>query len=137
MKKFLFAFLLLPTLVHADPSSLSDQFKAALVNDMAAVVGHTSHNENKAYFLTSLIQVGHFRNEYILGADFGGVGSNGSGHLTYGLHWHIIPLILAYVPMNPDLAGFLSHVEITPRYSYDCDVNHGVLSYIFGAKISY
>lgn len=136
MKKMLIALALLvgPRIAFAD---VGDQFKAALVNDMAAVYGHTSHNEDKVYFLTSLVQVGHFKNDYIVGFDFGAVGSNNSGHLSYGVHFHAVPFILSYVPMNPDLAAFLSHVEISPRYSYDEDVHHGVLSYIAGAKISY
>jgi len=138
MKKIILAIITMLAISHpvkADP--IGDQFKAALVNDMAAVYGHTSHNEDKVYFLTSLIQLGHFKNEYIVGFDFGAVGSNNSGHLSYGVHFHAVPFILTYVPMNPDLAGFLSHIEISPRYSYDEDVHHGVLSYIAGAKISY
>lgn len=118
-------------------AALSDQFRAALVNDVTAVYGHTSHNEDKAYFLTSLVQVGHFHGDYILGLDFGAVGSNSSSHLSYGAHLHLTDIVVAYVPMNPTLATFLKNVELSPRYSYDCDVNHGVLSYIIGAKFSY
>lgn len=124
-------------ITNAKAEGLSDQFKASLVGDMAAVVGHTSHNENKAYLLTSLVQLGHHKGDYILGFDFGGVGSNGSGHLTYGVHVHVTDLIVDYVPMNPTLSTFLKNIELSPRYSYDCDVNHGVLSYVLGAKFSY
>lgn len=129
--------------VFADPLvpvSVADQFKAALVNDMTFVYAHTSHNEDKGYFLTSLLQFGKYEGEYILAADFGGVASSGQAisiHKTYGIHVHAVPFILKNVPMNPSLANFLKYVEITPRYSFDEDARHGVLSYMVGAKVSY
>lgn len=138
MKKTLIAVItVLGLSCGAKAEGLSDQFKAALVNDVTAVYGHTSHNEDKAYFLTSLIQVGHYKGDYILGFDFGGVGSNNSGHLTYGVHLHLTDILVDKVPMNPALATFLKNIELSPRYSYDADVNHGVLTYILGAKFSY
>lgn len=120
---------------------VASQFLASLTKDMVAVYAHTSHNEDKVYALTSLIQVGHYRKDYVLSFDFGVVGTDGekgvSFHKTYGAHLHILPMIVANVPMNPTLATFLSNVELTPRYSYDEDVRHGVLSYTLGARIAY
>lgn len=122
--------------------SVADQFLASLTKDMVAVYAHTSHNEDKVYALTSLIQLGHYKKDYILSLDFGMVGSgfgeNGiSFHKTYGVHAHVLPWVVANVPMNPTLSAFLSNVELTPRYSYDEDVRHGVLSYTLGARVAY
>lgn len=136
MKKIIALLLLTGTPAFADMGTVSDQFLASLTKDMAAVVSHTSKGTNKAEFLTSLIQLGHYKTDYILGFDFGLIGAE-SIRKTYGAHLHLTPFVLNHIPMNPDLAAFLSHVELTPRYSYDEDVNHGVLSYVFGAKISY
>lgn len=136
MKKILFGLLLLVS-SQVKAEGLSDQFLAAITKDMAAVVAHTSHGTNKAEFLTSLIQVGHFNGEYILGLDAGVIGASDSIRKTYGVHLHLTPFVIANVPMNIDLKGFLSHVELTPRWSFDEDSHSGVLSYVFGAKFSY
>lgn len=119
------------------PPSISDQFLASLTKSLVVVGVHTSHNVNKVEALDNLMQFGHYRGSYLVGFNFGLIGNTDSIRKTYGVNINVVPFILSNVNMNPTLQDFLSHVYITPRYSFDEDDGHGVAAYTFGAQYGF
>ena len=144
MKKLLIAILFgFPAIALADvtptPTNPS-QIALTLLQHVSAVTEFTSHGEAKIQFLDGIVQMGHYQGEYVAAID-GGVSDSltETGHLagTVGIHLHVISAVNNLFSINPSLGATLKMLEITPRYSYDWDVHHGVLGFTFGAEIPF
>lgn len=126
----------------ADTSSPSDQILASLLQHVVGITEFTTHGQTKLEFIDGIIQVGHYKGDYIFAVDAGFCNStdpDAEGHLakTAGVHVHVFSALNNYLNFNPALAQTLSLLELTPRWSYDTDVHKGVLGITFGARIPF
>lgn len=124
------------------PIAGSDQLVLSLLNHVVGVTEFTTRGTTKIEFIDGLVQFGHYKKDYILAADGGFCNStvpDTSGHLatTWGIHAHVFSFLNSVLDINPALADSLSLLELTPRWSYDTDVHHGVLGFTFGARIPF
>jgi hypothetical protein len=127
--------------VKADtPPTDVSQVAVTLLQHVTAVSEFTTHGQTKVQFLDGIFQAGHYQGDYIAAID-GGVSNSlvETGHLagTAGIHVHVISFLNNFFGINPSLGQTLSMLEVTPRYSYDWDVRHGVLGFTFGARIPF
>lgn len=144
MKKILVASLLLiGSAVHASAAvTIGDHLMISLLQHVTAVEEDTFDGKIKAAFLDSIVQIGHYRGDYLLAIDAGVVNSvnpdsNGKLAGTVGAHLHVISALAAGLNVNPSLKAALKLLELNPRWSYDADVHHGVFAVTFGARIPF
>ncbi len=119
-----------------------DQILASLLQHVVGVTEFTSHGNTKLEFLDGILQFGHYEGDYIFALDGGFANSvtpDAAGRLstTWGGHIHLISAFNNLTGLNPSLGIVLDHLELTPRWSYDTDVRHGVFGVTFGAVIPF
>lgn len=127
---------------HADVLSPPDQLLLTLSQHVVGITEFTTHGQTKLEFIDGLIQLGHYKNDYILAFDGGFCNNtepdkNGRLATTWGVHAHVLSGVNSYFNISPSMAMALEMLELTPRYSYDTDVHHGVFGVTFGARIPF
>lgn len=147
MKKLLIAIALsfIASQVHAvDPTAkpIGGQILLSLLSHVTAVAEQTEHGDTKLQFLDSVVQFGHFKNDYIFALDAGvsnSLAPDAQGKLsgTYGIHFHAISGVVDMFNLAPSLKETLKLLELNPRYSYDEDVDDFVFGVTFGARIPF
>jgi hypothetical protein len=130
----------------ADPTiiPIGTQIQLSLLSHVTAVAERSTDGTDRMEFLDGLAQIGSYKGSYILAVDAGFLDStapdsNGNFKATYGIHLHAIDTFikLANVQISPSVQTLLNDLELSPRYSFDTDVHHGVLGLTFGAVIPF
>lgn len=143
MKKLLVLLLLCFAFAqksHADQTSsplqtVSDQFSASFLTHISAVDSFRSDGSHVIKFADGIIQAVPYKGDHLFIASLGLIPKpNDSTHFfnSYSVHLHLISLISKYIDINPTYAPILNDLELTPGYTYDMDVHHGLLDFSIG-----
>lgn len=138
MRKILIAALLIagPRLAMAatssDPTliSLGSQVDAFLATEGSAVAAFTTTGKVKSEILDGFAGFGHYKANvaapYVAVLDGGIIQDANSDNLggTFGLHANLFQSLGTFVTLSPSAQTFWSHVNLTPRISYDSDNPH-------------
>lgn len=143
MKKLLLAVVVLfvSGVAKAD-GTIADQLLVSLTQHVVGMTEFTTEGKTKLEFIDGLVQVGHYKGDYVLALDGGFCNStvpdsSGKIAMTVGIHAHVISAINSWGNINPALAQTLNLLELTPRVSYDGDVHKFVYGATFGARIPF
>jgi hypothetical protein len=145
MKKLriLLPLLLLSFIVPAKADNApTDQLIVTLLQHVVGISEFTTEGKTKLEFIDGIVQVGHYKKDYILALDAGFCnntvpGVNGRLAMTSGIHAHVLSAINSWGNINPALAETFNMLELTPRVSYDGDVHKFVYGATFGARIPF
>lgn len=127
------AFLGLSVVAKAD--GIGDQIKTSLLGQIQPIHQYTTHGDSRIALLDDVLQIGHFKGEYLGFAQVGPSTTVGSGDgriegYLIGGSFNWSPVIRSFVNLPSGWRFLNEQFIISSGYHYDTAMHKGTLSYL-------
>lgn len=116
-------------------SSVTSQFSTVFLDHISAVDSFRSDGSHVIKFSDGIFQAVPYKGDHLLVGSFGLIPNpqdSTSFFKSYSVHLHLLSIMGKYLDINPSYSDILNQLELTPAFTYDTDVKHGLFDFSVG-----